>query len=318
MEQKRYTKLKKAGVILMALATLGPFSACQKQPEINNEQINTDYANIEPETPAQNESHTNQNNKFADINPSFKPYKDGIVMDEESVLKIIKLAMSDAQHFYKNMGAPNMVYDKDLKIVTGDDNFYPSWQNEYFYMGKAMAESSFRVDVVTDIKNNPPENDAHGIMQICPQALKETLQDYYQNIFGVNIDLSDLEVVPAKEDVAAAYYSNEAKANIVQAVYNNIYLAICYDIYNVKCLNPISHQDYYQAYGGFDENIRKLAAIGLYGTRRDLVLNGLKNGNLEEELRDINDLDIYLNNIDKFEKSFKNKHQKSSNFQPGM
>lgn len=325
-KQKRYSPLKKTGIILMALATLGPFSSCQKQEnQIDNDITKESKAIYEVQETARDEQITVQTPvsqtkeiTLEDINPKFSPYLDNLAMDDESVLKIIKIAMDDAQEFYKNMGAPNMKYDKNLKVITGDDNFYPDWMNEYFYMGKAMAESSFRVDVVTDIKSNPTENDAQGILQICPQSLKTTLQEYYKNIFGVSVDLSGLEVVPSKQDLDAALYSKEAQQNIVKAVYNNIYLAICYDIYNAKCLNPISHQDYYANYGGFSEDVRRLATIGLYGTRRDTVLSGLKAGDLEERLRNISDMDIYLNNISRYEKNFKQKYQSLYENQPGM
>jgi len=318
MDKKRYHKVRKTIAVLLVLSALGPFVACSSQ----NAPINADSAYVDTtedytkhETNAGVSQETTKGLSLSDVKPSFKPYQDNIAMDEESVLKIIRIAMADAQKFYTDMGAPNMTYDKKLNIVSGNDNFYPEWMDEYFYMGKAMAESSFRVDVITDIKSNPTENDAHGILQICPEGLKSTLEEYYRNIFGVSVDLSDLNVVPSKEDVQQAYYSPQAQANIVRAVYNNIYLAICYDIYNVKCLNPIAHTDFYSAYGGFSEDIRRLAAIGLYGTSRNIVLSGLRNGTLEKDLRAIDDMNTYLNNIAKYEKQFENKY--AQNYETG-
>ncbi len=319
MDKKRYHKIRNAIAVLLAVSTIGPFVACNKQDvpsKADAAYVETAEDYTKHETSAGVSQETVKVSSLSDIKPSFKPYQDNIAMDEESVLNIIRIAMADAQKFYTDMGAPNMTYDKKLNIVSGKDNFYPEWMDEYFYMGKAMAESSFRVDVITDIKANPAENDAHGILQICPEGLKSTLEEYYRNVFGVSVDLSGLEVVPSKEDVQQAYYSPQAQANIVKAVYNNIYLAICYDIYNVKCLNPINHQDYYSAYGGFSEDIRRLAAIGLYGTSRNTVLSGLRNGTLESDLRAIGDMNIYLNNIAKYEKQFENKYAQNYEAEP--
>jgi len=311
--------------LLVAMSMLDPFVACEKIPDKQTEQTKPDdaYYEVFDESETQKEIQNvidkvteNEILTLSDIKPTFSPYKNHLAMDEQSVLNIIKIAMKDAQKFFVDMGAPNMTYDKNLNIVAGEDNFYPEWMDEHFYLAKAMAESSFRVDVITDIKENEADNDAHGILQICPQGLKDTLEQYYRDIFGVNYDLSELEVVPSREDVEQAYYSKTAQQNIVKAVYNNIYLAICYDIYNVKCLNPVSHRDYYAKYGGFDDSIRRLATIGLYGTKRAVVLNGLRNGTLEEDLRRIKDIDIYLNNIAENERVYDVKYAQENINQP--
>jgi len=242
------------------------------------------------------------------VKPTFGKFKSYTTMDEQSVLQIIKLAMRDAQKFYLDIGALNMKYDADLNNMTGEKNFYTDFMTEYFYLSRAMSESTFSIDAITKISNNSPENYAHGIMQICPVTTKDTLQQYYRNVFGKKIDYSNMPVIPSAEDLQNIYVSEEAVRNVVQAVYNNIYLSICFDIYNTKCLNPVKHPDYYKAYGGFSEEIRHLAAIGLYGTRRSIVMEGLENGSLLADLMSVKYFDTYLYNLDHYKNAYVNKY----------
>ncbi len=313
----RYKKTKLVALML-ALATLGPLTACQKQEAVlPNDTYYAQAGTNQSETRVETQpSGTVENYTLADIKPKFSPYQQNLQMDEESVLKIIRVAMADAQKFYTNMGAPNMTYDKNLQIVQGKDNFYPEWMNEYFYLARAMSESSRRIDVVTPIPNSEKSDYAHGMMQIRPESIKKTLAQYYRNIFGVEVDLDDLCVVPSQDDVSAAVYSKEAQQNIVQAVYNNIYLSICFDIYNVKCLNPISHQDYYAAYGGYKEDVRKLAATTIYTAERGFIISGLQAGNLREKFVNYsNHYKNYLNNMEKYQSDYENKYESEN--QPG-
>ena len=305
----RYRKTKILALALSALMLISPLTACSSGNGYESTvTVGGSHANGE----SQNKKPSSSQVKSLDeIHPTITQEtwygQKYYVIDEESLLQIIELAMKNTQEFYTEIGAPNMVYDKNLNIVDGKDNFYPEWQNKYFYMARAMSESSRRIDLVTTIPSNTPDNYAHGIMQICPTAIKDTLEQYYSSIFHENIDLSKLEVVPNKTDLANANTSKEAMQDVVEAVYNNIFLSMCYDVYNIKNINPKSHADYYAQYGGFNDDVRRLATIGLYGTSRATVINGLKNGNLEEKLRSIDHMNTYLNNLEKYEAEYARK-----------
>lgn len=309
----RYRKTKLLALVLSALMLISPLTACSNEQgyestvTVSGSHTNSSTQNKKPST--------SQVKSLEDIHPTITQEtwygEKYYVIDEESLLQIIELAMKNTQEFYTEIGAPNMVYDKNLKIVEGKDNFYPEWQNKYFYMARAMSESSRRLDLVTKIPENTPDNYAHGIMQICPTDIKKTLEQYYSSIFNENVDLSKLEVIPSKADLAKANTSKDAMENVVESVYNNIFLSMCFDVYNIKNLNPVNHKDYYAEYGGFDDDVRRLATIGLYGTSRSTVINGLKNGNLENKLRSIDHMNTYLNNLAKYEAQYAQKYSNS-------
>lgn len=309
----RFRKTKVLALALSALMLISPLTSCSNDP--GYEMVETDGSGSSSNSSHGTSSSVSSVNSLEDIHPTITEQtwhgEKYYVIDEKSLLQIIELAMKNTQEFYTEIGAPNMVYDSNLKIVEGKDNFYPEWQNKYFYMARAMSESSRRIDLVTTIPSNTPDNYAHGIMQICPTTIKDTLEQYYSSIFGENVDLSGLEVIPTKSDLKNANDSEQSMDNVVEAVYNNIFLSMCFDVYNIKNLNPISHENYYAKYGGFDDDIRRLATIGLYGTSRSTVINGLIDGKLEERLRSIEDINTYLNNLEKYEAEYAQKYGNS-------
>ena len=314
---KTYRKTKALALVLSAMMLIAPLTACSNDNAPSSTvSVETSGTHSSSQNNKPSQSATNQVKSLKDIHPTLTVEKwsgeQYYVIDEESLLQIINLAMDNVQEFYTEIGAPNMTYDKNLKIVEGKDNFFPEWLNEYFYMARAMSESSRRIDLVTTISGNTPDNYAHGIMQICPTSTKSTLEQYYSSIFNEDVDLSHLEVVPTKSELANANSSKEAMESVVEKVYNNIFLSMCFDVYNVKNLNPINHKNYYANYGGYKEDVRRLATIGLYGTSRATVINGLVDGNLEEKLNSIPHMKTYLSNLEKYEAYYAQKFANSS------
>lgn len=318
---KTYRKAKSIALILSALMLISPLTACTTENSRDAIVSVENGSGSSHKTPSNSEVSTVKS--LDEINPKLSVEKWGdnkyYVIDEDSLFQIIDLAMDNVQKFYTEIGAPNMTYDKNLNIVEGKDNFYPEWQNEAFYMARAMSESSRRIDLVTTIPGNSTDNYATGIMQICPSSTKETLEQYYKNIFNENVDLSQLQVVPSKTDLANANTSEKAMDNVVEAIYNNIFLSMCFDVYNIKNINPKSHQNYYAKYGGYREDVRKLATIGLYGTSRSTVINGLIEGKLRERLAEIKHMDTYIKNMEKYQAQYEQKYAAAINeFDEGL
>ena len=305
--------LYRAGAtILTAIMLLGPLTSCQNRQvyeTAQTESVSGDYSSSSNKPT----SKPSQEMTLADVNPTFKQSGSHLTIDEKSALQIVQIALNDAQEFFEGMGAPNMKYDKNLKVVEGKENFYTDWMNEYFYLARAMSESSLRVDVKTQLPTPTECGDyyAVGPMQLCENSIKSTLMQYYRDVFNEKIDLTQLSILPSEKDIQNVNNSKQSRDKVVEAIYNNIYLSICFDIYNTKCLNPIKHQDYYSAYGGFDEDVRKLAAIGMYCSSRGTVISGLKNGNLENVLRSNKDINTYLNNLKKYENQYRDKYNDS-------
>ena len=227
-----------------------------------------------------------------------------LTIDEESLSQIIQLAMRDAQKFYLGIGSYNMKLDENFNNIPGNENFYTDWMNTEFFMARAKQEASelfmvnYRAGLSSDINKDPC-----GIMQINPKSTKDTLMEYYRTIYKENIDLSHLQVFPSDEDVANVERSKQAQKNITQTVYNNIYLSICYDIYETKCLNP-GHENYFKPYGGYNESIRHHAAIAAYYYSLDDIVESLIDGSFYDKYYPT----VYVQNILKFQEEFKTKN----------
>ena len=227
-----------------------------------------------------------------------------LTIDEESLEQIIKLAMKNAQSFYLGIGSYNMKLDKDLNNMKGENNFYTDWMNPEFFMARAKQESSelfmvnYRANLNEDINKDPC-----GIMQINPNSVKETLMQYYRDIYHEDINLMNIQVFPNESDVEKAETSKKAQKNITQTIYNNVYLSICFDIYEAKCLNP-GHTDYYSRYGGYSEDLRRQATIAAYLFSHDDVVESLINGSFNELYGSTE----YVQNITQFQKEFENKN----------
>lgn len=236
------------------------------------------------------------------INPTYtykkwagKPY---LTIDEKSLEQIITLAMQDAEEFYLGIGSYNMKYDSKLNRIDTPGNFYTDWMTPSFFKARAKQEGSslFMINYRANLDSNL-YNDPCGIMQVNASELVPTLEDYFQNIYGISIDFDNLEIFPNKHDIANIE-SKQAQKNITQTVYNNVYLSVCYDIYQAKCLNP-GHTDYYSKYGGYSEDIRRQATIAAYLFGTDVV-SSLKNGTFFEKYSNTD----YVQNITRFQKEF--------------
>lgn len=196
------------------------------------------------------------------INPDFEfitwKGEKHLTIDEESFKQIIELAMNDVRDFYYDeLKAPNIsfTYDKsknDIVNTTGKENFY---EEEYGYeriAGMAQQESSHKlmVDYVNDIGQG--SDNPSGILQIMPESTKDTLTQYFKNIFGADIDLSDYEPLPTKEEVNAILSSNpndrkNAEKEITDAVYDSVYLTVMSEVYYTKSMTK-GHKTCYSTY----------------------------------------------------------------------
>ena len=246
------------------------------------------------------------------IDPTYKFKKwageSYLTIDEESLEQIITLAMQDAEDFYLGIGSYNMKYDENLNRIDTPGNFYTDWMNPAFFKARAKQEASelFMINYRANLNSNL-YNDPCGIMQVNASELVPTLEQYFQNVYGLEIDFDNLELFPDSHDVANFETSKQAKKNITQTVYNNVYLSICYDIYQAKCLHP-GHTDYYSSYGGYSEELRKQATIAAYLFGTDVV-SSLKQGTFNEKYASTK----YVQNITRFQKEFESQKQTSQN-----
>ncbi len=296
--------------LLLALSQLGPLTACSTQePAAIHQQAE--------QTKPSASTSKNEVVSLKDINPKFTPSGAHIKIDEDSLYQIVSLAMKDARDFYVGMGAPNMQYDKNLQIKNGEGEFYPEWMNEAFFMARAMSESSLRIDCMTQISGSTTDTHAKGIMQICENSTKDTLEQYFQSVFGVTKDLDQLKIIPSKQDLEELYYSEEAKQNVLRNVYNNVYISILYDVYDAKCKNPVKHENYYSKYGGFSEEMRKFSVTIGYTAGNGFALEGMINGNLREKTYEIPAYSTYMHNMNTYQKRYESKYLEKTENQPG-
>lgn len=280
-ENKIYKKSNIAALIL-AVTIFGTsflHSGCANTPSQNFNDSTLDPQNTINDVVIDNPQ------SIDDINPVLKISsmygEDFITIDEKSLLQIIKLAMQDAENYFVGLEAPNMTINPDGTTSTNPGDFYPEWMNEYHFLARARTESG---DYSVNVLGSPVgENGyrAQGVMQLVEEWIKPTLEYYMNDIFGDNVDLSNIPLIPSKQDILTYKTSKFARDNIVQAVYNNVYLSICYDIYNTKCLNP-GHTEYYSNYGGFNEDLRRIATTALYFYEREDVISSLINGTIRE------------------------------------
>lgn len=196
------------------------------------------------------------------INPDFQfitwKGEKHLTIDEESFKQIVELAMNDVRDFYyDDLKAPNIsfTYDKsknDIVNTTGKENFYEDGYGYERIAGMAQQESShdLMVDFVNDIGRG--SDNPSGILQIMPETTRDTLTEYFKNIFGEEIDLSDYEPLPTKEEVNAILSSNEndkkrAKEEIKDAVYDSVYLTVMSEVYYTKSMTK-GHKTCYSTY----------------------------------------------------------------------
>jgi len=306
MKTYKPTKLSKEAIIALLLTGTTLLASCSSSNRSSETDSNKTTSTKKPISTSDSLNPTI--NSIKDIQPNYKFKRwDGelyLTIDEDSLSKIIDLAMRDAQDFYLGIGSYNMNLDDNLNRLSGKENFYTTWMNNEFFMARAKQEGSpifmvnYRAGLDSDINKDPC-----GIMQINPKSTKDTLMQYYSYIYGKNIDLNSLKVFPSDKDVANVEKSKQAQENITETVYNNVYLSICYDIYQAKCLNP-GHTDYFAPYGGYDESIRHHATIASYYYSLDDIVSSLIAGKFYETYYPT----VYVQNILKFQDEFQTKN----------
>ena len=263
---KACKKTNKRGLAIVALALSGVIAASsligvanQKPESTLHNSHETNYATSENTEVVQNASKITS---LDQISPKFEfitwKGEKHLTIDEESFKQIIELAMNDVRDFYVDeLGAPNMQFQYDeskhnIVNVQGKENFYEKGYSWEHIAGMAQQESSsdLMVDFVNDIgygSDNPA-----GILQIMPETTKKTLSEYFKNIFGADIDLSDYEPLPTKEEVNAILSSNpndrkKAEKEITDAVYDSVFLTVASEAYFSKSFTK-GHQNCYTPY----------------------------------------------------------------------
>ncbi len=300
---KRYVIVKMASLLLCVTLLGSTFVACS-----SNSNTSTGSAYSTSQSHKSNDSSkkpSKQNLTLAEIKPTFSDTtwhgEKYVKIDEESLLQIIRVAMEDAEKMYISIGSKNMKLDKETFEHT--NTFYPDWMNEYFFLSRAKKESVYMIDYI-----GPAVNDAgykaHGTMAIIPEYVIPTLNQYMRDTYKCNIRFDDYNFVPSKQDIKNYKNSSEARERLKQIVYDNIYVSICYDIYNAKCSGP-NHKDFYVKYGGYDEDIRQKVVTALYLFKRNDVISSLKNGSF---LKTYGDSD-YVNDILAYQQESKNNHE---------
>ena len=297
MNNKRFKKAKLAASAIAILLAVGAFTGCSN-PHTSHLQENSKNESSYTESVSQS-----QGNPF-----EVKKWKgeEYLTIKEDALRDVISKAMNDAEKFYTGIGAPNMKLDSNNKVIPGKGNFYPDWMNENYFLARAKQESGiFMINYRANISDSL-SSDPQGVMQINPNDVVPTLEDYYKNVFGENISLDELKLFPSANDVAN-FKSSDAQDRILETVYNNVYLSICFDIYATKCLNP-GHTDYYAPYGGFSDELRQEAVIAQYLWGLPTISNSMKNGTFKNEYASSK----YVSNILKFQKDFSAENQNSN------
>ncbi len=192
------------------------------------------------------------------INPTYEFIKwkgeQQLTIDEESFRQIIALALNDVRDFYIDvLGAPNInfVWDaenKKLVNTQGRENFYqPEVFNVNRYQGMSTIEASPHrmIAFVNDInlgKDNPA-----GLFQNMPLTTIKTLEEYFKNTFHMDIDFSNLNIIPSQSDIQNVNTSKEVNDRITRAVYNAAFLTIATDVKDAKSASK-GHSEIYINY----------------------------------------------------------------------
>lgn len=305
-KNKKYRSAKITSAIIASFLLLTSISACSDNektefpPKSNVVISSTQNHNYSSSRPVNDLSNINAT--FSDTTWLGEKY---VKIDEESLLQIIRLAMKDAEKMYKSIGSFNM----KLHPITNKhtDTFYPDWMNEYFFLSRAKKESVYMINYVGE----PVENGyrAKGIMQIIPEYVVPTLNEYMTNIYNSDITFDKFDLLPSKSDIANYKTSSKARENLKQDIYDSVFTSICYDIYNAKCTGP-NHEDYYDKFGGYKESIRNKVVTALYLFRRDDVISSLQNGSFLNTYGSSQ----YVNDILSYQQEAKNNHENSSQF----
>lgn len=300
MSKHRYKRAKML-IYLLALTMLAsPLTSCSQSnmpPEESVEQSDS-Y-----EAESQIKSLQEINAKFSKTTWHGKEY---LAIEEDSLLQIIELAMEDAKNFYIKHKAPGLTIEKDGTTTRNPDKFYIDWMNKYHFLARAKRESgsNYMVNFIGEPVNEAGYR-AMGIMAIVPEWASATLDEYCPNHLNVETNFFNLQLVPSKSDVQNYKVSKEAYDNIKQCVYNSVYTSICYDIYNAKSFGP-NHEDYYEKYGGYDEEMRHKLIISLYFYRRSDILDDLKSGKIKNTFFKKQ----YVKDILSFQEEFENQAEK--------
>ena len=300
---RRYIAPKVATLLICATLFTTALTACA--PANSSSSSNSG-------SPAQQTTQMQSNKKpvqkatsLAEIKPTFSDTtwlgEKYVKIDEESLLQIIRVAMNDAEKMYKSIGSFNMKLDPKTHEHT--DTFYPDWMNEYFFLARAKQESVYMINYVGKPVNEQGHR-AMGTMQVIPESIIPTLNQYMDWPYEVNIRFDDYNVLPSNNDIKNYKTSSKARDNLKQAVYNSVYLSICYDIYNAKCTGP-NHKDYYSKFGGYDESIRQKVVIALYLFKRNDVISSLQNGTFNEKFGKSE----YVTKILSYQKEAKNNYE---------
>lgn len=309
--KNRYFPAKAAAFLLALTLFSAPLVACSNT---NSSQSKTsNKTNIKESTVMTESMNGVKPNKstitsLSQINAKFSPTtwhgKEYVKIDEESLIQIIELAMKDAKEFYIKNGAPGLTIEKDGKSTKDPDKFYTSWMNKYHFLARAKRESgNFMINYLGEPVNELGYQ-AEGIMAIIPEFASETLDEYFKNIFKIETNFEDLQLMPNNIDIKNYQTSKQSRENLKQCVYNSVYTSICYDIYNAKCSGP-NHKDFYVKYGGYDEEIRHKLIVSLYLFRREEVLNDLKSGKINQTYFNSS----YVKDILKYQENYQNEYE---------
>lgn len=300
MTRFRFSNAAKAKILILLLAGTTFLTSCATNT--SNISLSETSSGYHETQNAESKNEAKKIESLDQIHPTYtfkkwagEPY---LTIDEKSLEQIITLAMQDAEEFYLGIGSYNMKYDSKLNRIDTPGNFYTDWMTPSFFKARAKQEGSeiFMINYRANLNQNLYK-DPCGVMQVNASELVPTLEEYFQNIYGISIDFDNLEIFPNKHDIANIE-SKQAQKNITQTVYNNVYLSVCYDIYQAKCLHP-GHTDYYASYGGYSEDIRRQATIAAYLFGTDVV-SSLKKGTFFEKYSNTD----YVQNITRFQKEF--------------
>ena len=307
---RRYIAPKIATLLLCATLFTAGFTACAPAKSStsagggNPAQQTTQIDSNQTKKPVKNVS------SLAEIKPTFSDTtwhgEKYVKIDEESLLQIIRVAMKDAEEMYKSIGSFNMKLDPKTHEHT--DTFYPDWMNEYFFLSRAKKESVYMINYVGEAVN-PQGHRAMGTMQVIPESIIPTLNQYMKDTYKSNIRFDDYDVLPSNADIKNYKTSSAARENLKQNVYDAVYVSICYDIYNAKCTGP-NHKDYYSKFGGYDESIRQKVVTALYLFKRNDVISSLQNGTFNDKFGNSQ----YVKDILSFQKEAKNNHENRIEF----
>lgn len=298
--KKRYVLAKISALTLCASIFASGLTACANNNSSSNQTTSSSKQNYAATETIKN-NNSNSSKSLESIDATFSHTRwsgtEYIKINEADLLEIIKVAMADAEKMYLSIGSNNMNLDKNTLKST--DEFYPDWMNEYFFLARAKRESgNYMIDYVGPVVDKQG-NRAVGIMCIVPEYIVPTLNDYMKNTYKSNITFDDYKLTPNQNDLNNFETSKTARENLKQVVYNDVFVSICYDIYNAKCFGP-NHTDYYEKFGGYNESIRQQVVTALYLFKRDDVISSLKNGTFLNEFANT----TYVKDILNFQKEF--------------